>query len=298
MRVTVVGAGLMGAQIGCEYALAGHEVALVAREAAAAEERFQRALELVQEHGLATPEQAEAAAARTSAGSDLAAFAACDLAVESLPEDLALKAELLRVVAEASPHAVLATNTSSLSITELGKAIGAPERTIGTHYWNPPLLMPLVEVVPGEGTAPQVVARVRETLRTLGKRSVLVERDVPGFIWNRIQMAVLREAVWIVENGAASTDAVDEVLTYGLARRWSSIGFFQAIALGGVGTWQRVSANLLPVLSTAQELSDLRRWVGADDGGLPEVARRRDRGLAKNLLRDREVDPVPRPEEG
>jgi 3-hydroxybutyryl-CoA dehydrogenase len=280
----------MGAQMGCEYALAGHDVALVARDAAAVEERFEHALALVREHGLAAPDQVEAARGRATAGSDLDAVAACDLAVESVPEDLALKADLLRVVAKASPHAVLATNTSSLSITELGKAIGAPERTIGTHYWNPPLLMPLVEVVPGEGTSPEVVARVRETLRRLGKRPVIVERDVPGFIWNRLQMAVLREAAWIVENGAASPETVDEVLTYGLARRWRNIGFFQSIALGGVGTWQRVSGNLLPALSTARELPDLRLWVSPENERLAEVARRRDSGLAEDLLHDREVD--------
>lgn len=287
MKVTVVGAGLMGAQIGCEYALAGHEVALVARNAAAVEARLDQALELVRQHGLAPVERVEAARARTTVGSDLAAVAACDLAVESVPEVLGLKADLLRVVAEASPKAILATNTSSLSITELGDAIGAPERTIGTHYWNPPILMPLVEVVPGEGTSPEVVARVREALRGLGKRPVLVERDVPGFIWNRIQMAVLREAVWIVENGAASPDTVDEILSYGLARRWSNIGFFQSIALGGVGTWQRVSRNLLPELSTATELPDLRQWVSPQDERLDEVARRRDLGLAEDLFRDR-----------
>src|SRR3990170_7700694 len=108
MKVTVVGAGLMGAQIGCESALGGHDGALVARDAAAVAERFERALALVREHGLATAEQVEAAAARTTARSDLAAVAACDLAVESVPENLALKAELLRAVAEASPCAVLA----------------------------------------------------------------------------------------------------------------------------------------------------------------------------------------------
>jgi len=289
MKVTVVGAGLMGTQIGCEYALGGHEVTLVARDAAAAAERFERALELVREHGLAPPGQVEGAAARTGVSTDLASVSACDLAVESVPEDLALKAGLLRVVADASPAAILATNTSSLSITELGEAIGAPERTIGTHYWNPPLLMPLVEVVPGEATSPEIVARVLETLRALAKRPVLVERDVPGFIWNRLQMAVLREAVWILENRAASTETVDEVLRYGLARRWSNIGFFQSVALGGVETWQRVSGNLLPELSAASKLPDLRQWLGADEEVLAEAAQRRNRGLADDLLNDREV---------
>lgn len=288
MRVVVIGAGLMGAQMGCEYALGGHEVALVARDASAAWDRFERALALVEEHGLEASERIASARARTEAGSDLAAVAECDLAVESVPEDLELKAALFRIVAAASPHAVLATNTSSLSITELGEAIGAPERTIGTHYWNPPLLMPLVEVVPGQGTSPGVVTRVSETLRELGKRPVVVDRDVPGFIWNRLQMAVLRESVWIVENGAASPETVDEVLRYGLARRWSQVGLFQSIALGGVATWQGVSGNLLPVLSAARELPDLRRWVKPDDERLATVARRRDAGLAEELLRDKE----------
>src|SRR5207245_2476097 len=182
-----------------------------------------------------------------------------DLVVESVPEDFELKAAKLRPLADASPDAIVATNTSSLSITRLGETIGAPERTIGTHYWNPPLLMPLVEVVAGERTSPEVVALVRETVSRLGKRPVLV-RDVPGFVWNRIQMAVLREAAWIVGNDVAAPETVDEILTYGLARRWRNVGFFEAISLGGVATWQRTSANLLPELSAATELPDLREW--------------------------------------
>ena len=285
MRVTVVGAGLMGAQIGCEYALGGHEVRLVARVAASARGRFERALALVEELGLVAPDRVEDARARTVAGSDLRAAAACDLAVESLPEDLGLKAELLRVVAEASPRALIASNTSSLSITELGEAIGAPDRTIGTHYWNPPLLMPLVEIVPGDRTRPDAVARVEGLLRELGKRP-FVARDVPGFVWNRLQNAVLREAVWLVENGVASPETVDEVLRYGLGRRWRHVGLFESIALGGPATWQRVAANLLPSLSAATELPDLGRWVGGDPARLEDLVRRRDRGLAEDLARD------------
>ena len=171
MRVTIVGAGLMGAQIGCEYALGGHEVKLVARNAAAALERAEAGLRLERELGLVAPAEADAARERITVD-DLEAAADCDLAVESVPEDLSLKAELLGVVASSSPTAMLATNTSSLSISELGRRLDAPERTIGTHYWNPPLLMPLVEVVPGESTAPAVVEVVERTLRELGKRPV------------------------------------------------------------------------------------------------------------------------------
>jgi 3-hydroxybutyryl-CoA dehydrogenase len=285
VNVLIVGAGLMGAQIGCEYALGGHGVTLLARKPEAARSRFESGLDTVGGHGLASAEKVEAARARVEVSSDIGDVAAYELAVESLPEDLDLKAELIRAVAEASPEAVLATNTSSLSVTELGERVGAPERTLGTHYWNPPLLMPLVEVVAGAGTDPEVVRRTADTLRELGKRPVVV-RDVPGFAWNRLQMAVLREAVSLVEDGVASPAVVDEILTHGLARRWRHIGFFQAIALGGVETWEKTAANLLPLISAATEIPELSSWVRSGDDELAAVAARRDAGLARDLLEE------------
>jgi len=282
MRVVVVGAGLMGAQIGAEYALGGHDVQLVARDAGAARARAEAALELLETHGLA---DGAAARGRLQATSDLRAAAECDLAVESLPEELELKAELLRVVAEASPGAILATNTSSLSVTALGAAVGAPERTVGTHYWNPPLLMPLVEVVAGDETDPAVVERVSAELVALGKRPVSC-RDVPGFMWNRFQMAILREAAWLLEHEVAAPEAVDAVLSDGLARRWKAVPFLSAIALGGVETWQKTPRNLFPELSTQTEPPDLQRWVDPHAPGLGALTRRRDLLLAEQLQSD------------
>jgi 3-hydroxybutyryl-CoA dehydrogenase len=282
VRVLVVGAGLMGAQIGCEYALGGHEVMLVARRPARARERAEAALRSSRELALFS-EQRTAAAAKRMSFTDQTTTA-CDLAVESLPEDLSLKSELLREVARRSPQAVIASNTSSLSIAELGDAIGAPERTVGTHYWNPPLLMPLVELVAGSADA-EVVTFVHDALAALGKRPVLVEREVPGFLWNRLQTALVRESVWLVEQGAASPETVDEVIRHGLARRYRHVGLFQAIALGGVETWNRAAANLLPTLSDTRTLADLGRF--ARDADLAEVATRRDRALAEELIRER-----------
>lgn len=284
MRVLVLGAGLMGAQIGCEYALGGHDVTMTARDTARVADRVEETLAKAAELSLHAPELATDARERIAIDG-APPDAGWDLVVESVPEDAELKAELLRPLAQGSPGAILATNTSSLSVTALGEAIGAPGRTIGTHYWNPPLLMPLVEVVAGGGTSAETVSIVRDTLRELGKRPVLV-RDVPGFVWNRIQMAVLREATWVVEHGVADTHTVDEILTHGLSRRWRNIGFFDAIALGGVATWQRTSANLLPELSTATELPDLRR-LAPDPAELTDVAASRDRGLARDLLDER-----------
>jgi 3-hydroxybutyryl-CoA dehydrogenase len=289
VKVLVVGAGLMGTQIGCEYALGGHDVVLVARDPARLADRRDDTLRLVVELGLAEQAAAEAAGERLTVAASPAEAGQCDLALESVPEDLDLKAALLGEVATASPEAIIASNTSSLSITELGKRAGAPGRTIGTHYWNPPLLMSPVEVVPGAETTAELVDCVCELLRALRKRPVVVA-DVPGFVWNRIQVAVLREAAWLAENGVAAPDAIDEILTYGLGRRWSNVGFFEAIALGGVDTWQRTAANLLPQLSAESSIGDLRQWLTHDRQRLAETAARRDRGLVRDLLQERRGD--------
>jgi 3-hydroxybutyryl-CoA dehydrogenase len=205
-----------------------------------------------------------------------------DLLVESLPEDLGLKAAVLAATRASAPAAVVATNTSSLSIGAIGEAIGAPERTVGTHYLNPPLLMPTVEVVAGERTRHDVVEFVRDTLVGLGKTPVLVERDVPGFVWNRLQFALVRESVWLVENGVATPETIDEVVRSGLARRWRHVGPFRAMALGGIETWNRSAENIVPTLSNTESLPDLEGFA-LTGGGLAADVAARDAALASEL---------------
>jgi 3-hydroxybutyryl-CoA dehydrogenase len=285
VRITVIGAGLMGAQIGCEYAFGGHDVTLVARRPGLVEDRVATAIALLEEHRLATPDEIDAARGRIAVRDSLAGdgLAACDLAVESVPEELELKAGLLGIVAAAAPGAILASNTSSISITTLGEAVGAPERVVGTHYLNPPLLMPPVELVAGERTSPEVVETVRGMLSSLGKLPVLVRRDVPGFVWNRLQFALVRECAWLVDAGVASAEEVDTVVREGLARRWRRVGPFAAIALGGVDTWQRAARNLVSELAIGDDLGDLRRFVVADADELARLRAERDRALAAEL---------------
>lgn len=299
MRVVVVGAGLMGAPIGCEYALGGHEVVFVARRPGAARQRIEETL------GLAADLDLASAAALAAAARSLVVQATqgeiegtVDLVVESVVERLGDKIEVLGEAARRFPDAILASNTSSLSITTIGDGAGAPERTVGTHYWNPPLLMPLVEVVRGDRTSAAPVERMAATLRDLGKRPVLVERDVPGFVWNRLQLALLREAAWLVEQGVASAVTVDEVVRDGLARRWRYAGPFQTVALGGAETFERIAANLFPVLSDADRLPDLGRWLEGAAGEREALRARRDRGLVDDLRRDRSALEAAVPSEG
>jgi 3-hydroxybutyryl-CoA dehydrogenase len=283
MDVVVVGAGLMGSQIAAEYALGGHRVHCLARHPEETQARVDAALATALRLGLRDQEATRSAAARVRVIGTLDAVERCDLVVESVPEDLALKGEVLSPLAARFGEAVIASNTSSLSIGEIGEACGAPERTVGTHYWNPPLLMPLVEVIAGPHSRPEAVELARAAVASCGKRPVLVQRDVPGFIWNRLQHALLREALWIVDNGVATPEAVDEVVRFGNARRWEHVGPFAAAALGGIGTWQRVAGELFPVLSNAREAGDLNRALWADEAELAEIAAARDEGLAQDL---------------
>ena len=288
LRVVVLGPGLMGSQIACEYALGGHVVTVLARRPEVARERIGHGLAVAIEHGLANGEAVTAARERiTVAGSDDESEGA-DVIVESVVEDLDAKVAALRPVVAANPGALIASNTSSLPITVIGKAIGAGERTVGVHYWNPPLLMPMVEIIRGAQTSSTAVTTITTTLRGLGKRPVLVDRDVSGFAWNRLQLALLREAVWLVENGVATPETVDEIVRDGLARRWRYTGPFQTAALGGAATFERVAGNLWPVLSCATELGGLRQWLDETPETTGPLRERRDRGLAADLHADRE----------
>ena len=285
MRVLVLGAGLMGAQMGVEYLCGGHDVAFSARDTDAARARVEDAFVLAGQIGLDLGSARE----RCSFARPDDVGGGFELVVESVPEDLELKASLLRPVARASPEATIATNTSSLPITAVGTAIGAPERTIGAHYLNPPLLMPPVEVILGERTAPAVASELVATLAALGKMPMIVERDVPGFVWNRLQLALVREALWLVENGVAAPEVVDTIVREGLARRWRRVGPFAAAALGGAGTWLRVGENLLPELSQARDLAGLEQWLEQDREVLDAVRELRDAALIGELRQDHEL---------
>jgi 3-hydroxybutyryl-CoA dehydrogenase len=287
MKVAVIGPGLMGAQIGVEYALGGHDVTFVARDVEKARKRVEVAFALVGDLELKPHAEISRGRDRVTIIDDyLTLDADTELVVESIAERLDDKVNVLGNVATRLPNAILASNTSSLSITELGEGAGAPERMIGSHYWNPPLLMPLVEVITTDRVEPRIVPLVVETLTSLGKRPVLAQRDVPGFIWNRMQLALLREAVWLAETGVASPEAIDQVVREGLARRWRYTGPFQTASLGGAETFERIAQNLWPVLSNADHLDDLRRWLNDDSERLRQVRESRDRGLRDDLRRE------------
>ncbi len=291
MDVVVIGSGRMGSQIACEYALGGHSVRVLAREQSRARSALDDALAAARSFGVAAEAEVTEAARRLEVGGlrELDSVPAeAGLIVESIAEDLVVKAEVLGALAGELPEATIATNTSSLSIDAIGEAVGAPERTLGAHYWNPPLLMRLVELNIGPRTDPARVDEMEAVLKGLGKEPVRVEKDVPGFAWNRLQFALLREALWLVEQGVATPETVDLIVRDGLARRWTQTGPFETAALGGGATFAAVAANLFGELSAATTAEGLESTLpAADDPALAELRARRDRFLAEALRRDR-----------
>ena len=149
---------------------------------------------------------------------------------------------------------MLATTTSSLPLAELASALTAPERFAGWHFFHPADLMSLVEIVPGERTDPAVLARLRTWSEHLGRRPIVLRRDVPGFVANRLQYALLREAYALVESGVCALPDVDVAVTAGLGARWAALGPFETMDLAGLEVHAAVAAALFPLLSDGAEL--------------------------------------------
>lgn len=283
----------MGAQIGAEHALAGHEVVLITRSVASAEASLQRAHAAIRglaSRALVPEDRAEAALARLATTTDLrAGCAGRDVVVESVPEDLNVKADVLDAAARAAPEAILCSNTSSIPISRLGEAAGAPERTLGTHYANPAILMPLVEVIPGERTDPRHVEEIVRLLEANGKTPIVVP-DVPGFLWNRLQFALLREAARLVVEHGIAPETIDLAVRRVLGRRWSLVGPFETMALGGRETFIKIARLLFAELGHPVDPDALADVDLPSAASLRTLASQRDERLGEWRKRDLEED--------
>ncbi len=226
----------MGAGIARVFAAAGASVRLCARREASLEAARARLGEA-------------AAQVRLTTSADEALDAA-ELVVETIVEEAEPKRALLARAEElASPHAILTTNTSSLPLSALAGALRRPERFAGLHWLNPPELVELVEVVGAERTAPETLEALAGWMDRLGKSPVVVRRDIPGFVANRLQYALLREAYALVDAGVCSFADVDRAVTHGLGARWAAIGPFETMDLAGLDVHAAVAANLWPELT-------------------------------------------------
>lgn len=251
-RVLVVGAGMMGSGIGAMAALAGHPVTLVDVSKERAAEGVEKALACIalrEEEGLASRSAAEAAKGLLRAGTELEKEAEeAFLVVEAIVENLEAKQELFQTLDRMLPEEVpICSNTSGLRITEISARCECyPERTVTTHFWLPAHLVPLVEVVMGERTSEVVAVMVRDELRRWKKSPVLVHRDLPGQLANRVFQAIIREAIAIVASGLATAEDVDTAIAAGMAMRFPVWGPLKHLDAIGTELGLSVQETVLP----------------------------------------------------
>lgn len=240
--VAVLGAGTMGAGIAAVLAAHGREVRLYSRSAATLE----AAGALIAAHD-------PAALSRVTTTTDLdTAARGAGLVIESVAEDLDLKRQIFaRIEPLVAAGAVLTTNTSSVRITDIAAVLADPTSVIGLHWFNPPTVMPLIEIVRGEQTSEATVVAAQALCAALGRESIVVDRDVPGFVVNRLQYALLREAIALVEGGIATADDVDRAVSTTLAPRWSALGPLGLMDLAGLDVVEKVSGILMSDLDAA-----------------------------------------------
>lgn len=262
--VAVIGAGLMGHGIAQIFAAKGYEVSLTDLNEdilAKALQSIRANLTLLADHGIGKVEEVEGAVGRvrTTVNVEEAADGA-GFVIEAVAEKLDLKQELFRKLdALCHQEAILATNTSVISITEIAAKAAGRGRIVGTHFWNPPYLIPLVEVVPGTDTSPNVVDATYDILASVGKHPVKVKRDVPGFVGNRLQHALWREAIAIVDLGIADAATVDEVIKNSFGLRLPVLAPLETADMVGLDLTLQIHDYILQHINRSTEPAAILR---------------------------------------
>lgn len=254
-QIAVIGAGLMGHGIAQVFAAGGHRVIVqdaVPAALATVHERITANLTRMAEYGLVPADAIPEIVGRVTCTGDLAeACRGADIVVEAIVENLALKQELFVKLEElCSDKTILCSNTSVISITKIASPAKRRERILGTHFWNPPYLVPLVEVIRTEETDDACMDVIMTLMRDCGKQPVRVNKDVPGFIANRMQHALWREALAIVEQGIATAEEVDEAMKTSFGARTPVLGIFEHLDLVGAETCYAIHSYLLADLDT------------------------------------------------
>ncbi|MFB6555224.1 3-hydroxyacyl-CoA dehydrogenase family protein [Streptomyces sp. NPDC056405] len=254
LTVAVVGAGLMGRGIAEVFAGAGHPVRLHDLDGAT----LHSAVESLRKLEGAVDGSTDLAEAVTGAG----------LVVEAVAENLAAKQDLFAQLDHLLPDALLASNTSVLPVSSIAERTARPERVVGTHWWNPPGLIPVVEVVRGKHTNEETMEHTAALLTSLGKVPVRVERDVPGFVGNRLQHALWREAIALVADGVCTAETVETVVRNTIGLRLAAMGPLENADYVGLDLTLAIHDAVLPDLNRSPGPSPLlSELVAAGDLG-------------------------------
>ena len=246
--IAIAGTGTMGASMAQVCAGRGYKVYLYGR-AESSLEKGRRLIavsqDLLVEQGVLTQARSEEIVSRIELTTALECMGQADIISENILENLESKLEFFRKIDPlVKEGCIVTTNTSGLSINAIAEGVSRKENFAGMHWVNPPHLMPLVEIIRADKTAKATTEAIAAFLRSLGKEPVLVQKDAPGFVLNRLQFAIVREALHIVESGIASAEDVDAAFKYGLGIRYACCGPFETIDLGGVDTFSAITKYL------------------------------------------------------
>ncbi|GAA0307604.1 3-hydroxyacyl-CoA dehydrogenase family protein [Halarchaeum salinum] len=277
-NVAIVGAGNMGHGFAAHFVIQDKDVTLIDHRQPnldEAEAQIRDVVAFLREEGLTelSPDDVVDAidfTLDTAAGVD-----GVDLVVETVSEDLDTKHEVFADFAPAAPdEALLASNTSGIPITDIAKGVPEyAERVVGCHWWFPPYLLPTVEVIRGELTSDETLERMEAFVESVDRIPLTVEKDAPGFLWNRIQHALFREAIHIAEEGIASLEDVNRAIRDGYAIRTAAIGPIETIDIAGLDLTQTVGDDLYPHLCDDDETSDLfDEYLERGRGGIEDGA--------------------------
>jgi len=259
-QIVVIGAGNMGEGIVQSFAQAGKSVKVLARKKETLDKCLQQIdtnLKLFAEFQLLeeAPEVIKSRITYIPMAELSEAIRACHFVVETIPEVLADKKEVFAKLDGCDPNVILASNTSSITITTLTEDMKTAYRVVGSHYFNPAHIMPLVEIHRGKYTSDKVVEMTRDLMLQVGKKPILVKKEIPGFVVNRIQGAIFREISYLMDEGIATPEDIDMAAKAMYGFRLSCIGPMEADDMIGLDTSARVSANLFKTLSNRTEPS-------------------------------------------
>jgi 3-hydroxybutyryl-CoA dehydrogenase len=263
MKIAVAGAGLMGCGIAARFAAAGYTVQIYDSAQPALHNVHLRCGavfgELV-EAGLLTEQESLAATARIRVVKSPADLCEAEVVFEAIIESLDAKQALFAQLEQhLAPAALIASSTSGFTPQALSRNMHSPQRFLVAHFWNPPHLVPLVEVVGTPATAESALARCVALLRSAGCEPVLLHKAVPGFIGNRFQFAVLREALHLLREGVADADTIDSVMKQSVGRRYAHIGPLEGADVGGLDTFLAIAGHLMPELAKDESVLDILR---------------------------------------
>ena len=249
-KIGIVGAGTMGVGVAEIFAQFGYIVILYNRSKAG----MQRALERIRSNVASIETETDTAEAKIYTTHDLAELAQVDLISESIAENLEVKQDIFRKLDEiCDAKTLFTTNTSGLSISQIATAVSHPERFAGMHYFNPPQIVPAMEIIKGKETSDATCEVLMDLAKQMQKQPILVQKDVPGFVASRLQFAVMREALHLVEEGIASPADIDAVMKHGLGLRWALLGPLEIADLGGLDIFNTVGSYVAKSMSNATD---------------------------------------------